>query len=76
MNEVQERIIISQNSIKVLEFILKKLSNQNESFFLSNIQKQINTYKKSSKGIKIYHFKNIPLIFFIYLINRSQTKKF
>lgn len=46
MSDLQERIIILQNSIKVLEFVLQKLRNQTESFYLSNIEKRINTYKQ------------------------------
>ena len=46
MSEIQDRMIILQNSIKVLELILKKLRNQNESFSLNRIQKRINVYKQ------------------------------
>lgn len=45
-NETQDRINILQNSIKILELILKNLRNQNESFSLSTIQKRINFYKQ------------------------------
>ncbi|MBA7636537.1 hypothetical protein ES703_44157 [subsurface metagenome] len=45
-SEIQDRMIILQNSIKVLELILKKLRNQNESFSLNRIQKRINVYKQ------------------------------
>lgn len=45
-NETQDRINILQNSIKVLELILKNLRNQNESFSLSTILKRINFYKQ------------------------------
>jgi len=46
MSEIQDRMIILQNSIKVLELILKKLRNQSESFSLNRIQKRINVYKQ------------------------------
>ncbi len=45
-SEIQDRMIILQNSIKVLELILKQLKNQNESFSLNRIQKRINVYKQ------------------------------
>ena len=45
-SEIQDRIIILQNSIKVLELILKNLRNQRESFSLNYIQKRINLYKQ------------------------------
>ncbi|MBA7525359.1 hypothetical protein ES705_17510 [subsurface metagenome] len=45
-SEIQDRMIILQNSIKVLELILKKLRNQSESFSLNRIQKRINVYKQ------------------------------
>jgi len=45
-SEIQDRMIILQNSIKLLELILKKLRNQNESFSLNRIQKRINLYKQ------------------------------
>lgn len=45
-SEIQDRMILLQNSIKVLELILKQLKNQNESFSLNRIQKRINVYKQ------------------------------
>lgn len=46
ISEFDDRRTILQNSIKVLEMILRNLRNQNETLSLNNIQKRINTYKQ------------------------------
>ncbi len=49
MRKIQERINILENSIMVLESILKNLDHRNQSFPLNHIQNRINTYKREIK---------------------------
>ncbi len=49
MRKAQERINILENSILVLEAILKNLDHLNQSFPLNHIQNRINAYKREIK---------------------------
>ncbi|MFX1427085.1 MAG: hypothetical protein ACFFBE_11580 [Promethearchaeota archaeon] len=46
MSVIQERIIILQNSVKFLEFIVQKLRGENTAFLTEKIQKRIKSYKE------------------------------
>ena len=49
MRKAPERIKILENSIMVLEAILKNLDHQNQSFPTNHIQNRINAYKREIK---------------------------
>ena len=46
MRKTQERINILENSIKVLEAIIKNLDHKSQSVPYNHIQNRINTYKR------------------------------
>jgi hypothetical protein len=53
MSVIQERIIILQNSVKILEGILHQLEDQDKAFPTEKIQKRIKSYKAELQVIKI-----------------------
>ena len=52
MNLIQDRIIILQNSIKILELIMGKLPEQEKQLPIENIRKRIKIYKQELQLIK------------------------
>lgn len=52
MKDIQDRTIILQNSIKILELIMRNLVNQKKSLYLDKIQKRINSYNQE---LQIYN---------------------